>query len=82
MQNVMCGRKLKQTEIQPEHMIPTVKHSDGSSKTWGCFALPWKEKVVRVDGTMNRAKNKEEDFVDCKRLKTEAEIYLPAGQQL
>ncbi|MCI4379917.1 hypothetical protein PGIGA_G00233920 [Pangasianodon gigas] len=44
------------TEHDPEHTIPTVKHGGGSIMLWGCFSPAGKGKLVRVDGKMDGAK--------------------------
>ena len=35
--------------------IPTVKHGGGSRMLWGCFSAAGTERLVRIEGKMNKA---------------------------
>ena len=38
--------------FEPECTIPTVKHSDGNVKCWGCFLSSGMGSLIFVDGNM------------------------------
>jgi hypothetical protein len=39
--------------------IPTVKNSGSSIMLWGCFSAAGTERLVRIEGKMNRARYRE-----------------------
>lgn len=44
------------TAIQPENLVPTVKHGGGSVMVWGCMSYSGVGNLVFIDGIMNKEK--------------------------
>lgn len=43
------------TEMDPKHLRPTVKHGGGSLMVWGCFSAAGTGNLVFIDGIMNKS---------------------------
>ncbi|KAK3557812.1 hypothetical protein QTP86_002686 [Hemibagrus guttatus] len=57
--------------------IPTVKHGGGSIMLWGCFSVARTGRLVRIEGKMNAAMDR--DILDEKLLQSTMDLRL--GQQ-
>lgn len=57
-----------------------MKHSSGTIKVWGCFSSVGTEKLVKVDGTMDRAKYR--TVMELKILDFGLEVHCLARKQL
>jgi hypothetical protein len=54
--------------------LPTVKHGGGSIMLWGCFSVTGTWRLVRVEGKMNGAKNRE--ILDENLLRSAQDLRL------
>lgn len=52
MEDAQCGEK-KNCELNPNNLIPTVKHGGGSVMVWGCMSAGGVGKLHFIEGTMN-----------------------------
>ena len=55
----LFGLNVKRHIWKKPGTIPTVKHGGGIIMLWGCFSVAGTVRLVRIEGKMNEAKNRE-----------------------
>ena len=55
----LFGLNAKRYVWRKSGTIPTVKHGGGNIMVWGCLSAAGTGKLVRIEGKMNGAKNRD-----------------------